>query len=54
LRDAGRTQAFLFTEERNARALSVYRAAGYRPDGAVRESDHHGATLREVRLVKTL
>jgi ribosomal protein S18 acetylase RimI-like enzyme len=54
LRDAGRTEAFLFTEERNTRALRVYTAAGYRPDGIVRESAHHGATLRELRLVKAL
>ena len=54
LRSAGRTEAFLFTEERNARALAVYAAAGYRPDGTVRESDFHGAPLRELRLVKAL
>jgi ribosomal protein S18 acetylase RimI-like enzyme len=29
LRAAGRTEAFLFVEERNARALAVYAAAGY-------------------------
>ncbi|MGH3647653.1 MAG: GNAT family N-acetyltransferase [Micromonosporaceae bacterium] len=54
LRDAGRTEALLFTEERNARALEVYAAAGYRPDGTVRESELHDAPLRELRLVKTL
>ena len=54
LRAAGHTKAFLFTEERNTRALSVYTAAGYRPDGTVRESDFDGAPLREPRLVKTL
>ena len=54
LRAAGRTEAFLFTEERNARALAVYAAAGYRPDRTARESDFHGAALREVRLVKPL
>jgi RimJ/RimL family protein N-acetyltransferase len=51
---AGRTEAFLSTEERNTRARAVYAAAGYRPDGTVRESDLHGAPLRELRLVKTL
>jgi GNAT superfamily N-acetyltransferase len=54
LRAAGRTEAFLFTEERNARALAVYATAGYRQDGTVRESDFNGAPLRELRLVKPL
>jgi GNAT superfamily N-acetyltransferase len=54
LHHAGRTEAFLYAEERNARALGVYTAAGYQRDGTVRESDHHGATLRELRLVKAL
>jgi RimJ/RimL family protein N-acetyltransferase len=40
--------------ERNARALALYAAAGYRPDGTVRESDFDGAVLREPRLVKAL
>jgi len=54
LRAAGCNEVFLFTEERNARALAVYDAAGYRPDGQVRESDFHGEPLRELRLVKAL
>jgi ribosomal protein S18 acetylase RimI-like enzyme len=54
LRAAGNTEAFLFTEERNVRARSVYAAAGYLPDGTARESDFHGAQLRELRLVKVL
>jgi ribosomal protein S18 acetylase RimI-like enzyme len=54
LRDAGNTEAFLYTEERNTRAQAVYTAAGYRPDGAVRESDFEGEPLRELRLVKAL
>ena len=54
LRAAGCSEAFLFTEERNDRALAVSAAAGYRPDGQVRESDFDGAALRELRLVKTL
>jgi hypothetical protein len=32
----------------------VYTAAGYRPDGTIRESDFNGTTLRELRLVKRL
>jgi GNAT superfamily N-acetyltransferase len=51
LRAAGRTTAFLFTEERNARARAFYAAAGYRPDGIVRESDFGGEKVRELRLV---
>ena len=54
LRAAGRRESFLFTEERNARALTVYAAAGYFPDGTVRESEFDGASLRELRLVKKL
>jgi hypothetical protein len=38
--------------EQNERALAVYTAAGYRPDGSVRSSDFRGAHLRELRLVK--
>jgi hypothetical protein len=49
-----RAAAFLFTEERNTRARAVYAAAGYRPDGTVRESELHGVPLRELRLVTTL
>jgi GNAT superfamily N-acetyltransferase len=54
LRAAGHTEAFLFTEERNTRGRAVYAAAGYRPDGTVRESELHGVGLRELRLVTML
>jgi ribosomal protein S18 acetylase RimI-like enzyme len=54
LRAAGCTEAYLFTHEQNHRALAVYTAAGYRPDGSVRESNFRGAQLRELRLVKPL
>jgi RimJ/RimL family protein N-acetyltransferase len=54
MRDAGREEAFLFVHERNERALAVYAAAGYRPDGYVRESDFGGTDIRELRLVKRL
>ena len=53
-RAAGCTEAFLFTHEQNERALSVYAAAGYEPDGRVRESDFRGTHIREPRLVKRL
>jgi ribosomal protein S18 acetylase RimI-like enzyme len=54
LRAAGCTEAYLFTEERNARALAVYERAGYRPDGQVRERDFRGIPTRELRLVRPL
>ncbi|HEY2796234.1 MAG TPA: GNAT family N-acetyltransferase [Micromonosporaceae bacterium] len=54
MRAAGRTESFLYTHESNERALAVYGAAGYRRDGAVRESDFRGLHLREPRLVKPL
>jgi len=54
LRAAGCQEAFLFTHEQNTRALAVYAAAGYRPDGSIRSSDFRGTTIRELRLVKSL
>jgi RimJ/RimL family protein N-acetyltransferase len=38
----------------NERALAVYTAAGYRPDGSDRISDFRGARVRELRLVRQL
>jgi ribosomal protein S18 acetylase RimI-like enzyme len=54
LRDAGCREVFLYTHVRNERALAVYRAAGYRPDGAIRDSEFRGIAIRELRLVKVL
>jgi GNAT superfamily N-acetyltransferase len=54
LRAAGFDEATLWTEERNHRPLRIYAAAGWRPDGAVRERTWHGAPLREVRLRRRL
>ncbi len=54
LRAAGCTSAFLYTQSSNQRALDVYAAAGYQPDGTVRESEFRGAPLRELRLVAAL
>jgi ribosomal protein S18 acetylase RimI-like enzyme len=54
LRTAGCREAFLYTHEKNQRALAVYEAAGYRRDGSVRESAFRGVHLREPRLVKSL
>jgi ribosomal protein S18 acetylase RimI-like enzyme len=54
LRAAGCADAFLFVHEQNERALAVYTAAGYRPDGSDRVSDFRGTCVREVRLVMQL
>src|SRR3954453_23652421 len=54
LRDAGCREAFLFTHAHNERAMAVYRAAGYRPDGALRDSQFRGIAIRELRLVRPL
>ena len=54
LRAAECPEAFLFVHERNERALAVYTAAGYRPDGSDRVSDFRGMHVREVRLVMQL
>jgi GNAT superfamily N-acetyltransferase len=54
LRAAGCEEATLYTEERNERPLRVYAAAGWHPDGAVRERDWLGVRIREPRLRKRL
>jgi ribosomal protein S18 acetylase RimI-like enzyme len=54
LRAAGCRQVFLYTHEQNIRAQAVYMAAGYRPDGTVRESEFRGTHLREPRFVTKL
>jgi ribosomal protein S18 acetylase RimI-like enzyme len=54
LRAAGCREAFLFVHEHNERALAVYAAAGYRPDGSDRVSDFRGTRVRELRLVRQL
>lgn len=54
LHAAGCESAYLYTHENNERALAVYAAAGYRPDGGTRESDFKGISIRELRLVRQL
>ena len=54
LRQAGCREAFLFVHEHNLRALAVYAAAGYWPDGGDRVSNFRGTRVRELRLVKRL
>ena len=51
LREAGRTQAWLHTEERSERSVGFYRARGWREAGEPRVRDWHGAALREPRFV---
>jgi ribosomal protein S18 acetylase RimI-like enzyme len=54
LRATGCREAFLFVHEQNQRALAVYTAAGYQPDGSDRVSEFRGTPIRELRLVKQL
>jgi GNAT superfamily N-acetyltransferase len=54
LRAAGCDEAFVYTEERNARPLAIYRTAGWREDGTVKERSWLGVPIREPRLVKRL
>lgn len=54
LRAGACTCAFLYVHEQNHRALAVYRAAGYRPDGSDRVSDFRGTRVRELHLIGQL
>jgi len=54
LRQAGRTQAWLNTEERNEGARRFYERHGWREEGPARVRDWHGARLCEPRYVKDL
>jgi dipeptidase E len=49
LTGGGHREGVLWTEHRNERALAVYRAAGWRLDGAERTRDYRGVTIRELR-----
>jgi GNAT superfamily N-acetyltransferase len=46
---AGFAEATLWTEHRNDRALAMYRANGWRLDGAERTRDYLGVPIRELR-----
>jgi GNAT superfamily N-acetyltransferase len=52
LRAAGRTRAWLHTEERNERARRFYAGHGWREEGAARVREWHGVRLREPRYVR--
>lgn len=45
----GYREAVLWTEERNERALAVYRRSGWVPDGAIDERQFLGAPIRNAR-----
>jgi hypothetical protein len=47
LRAAGCQRAYLYTHENNERALAVYTSAGYRPDGATRDSNFREVHIRD-------
>ena len=51
---AGYAQATLWVLESNERARGFYDAAGFKPDGAVKEDESHGFVLREVRYRRSL
>jgi GNAT superfamily N-acetyltransferase len=53
LRSAGRAQAWLYTEERNA-AVGFYERSGFRREGKPRVRDWHGARLCEPRFARDL
>jgi RimJ/RimL family protein N-acetyltransferase len=54
LRSAGRTEAWLNTEERNTHARAFYERQGWFEEGPPRIRDWHGARLVEPRYVKRL
>jgi GNAT superfamily N-acetyltransferase len=54
LREAGCTEATLWTEERNERPRRFSEEAGWRADGEARERVWNNAPLRELRYRKTL
>jgi ribosomal protein S18 acetylase RimI-like enzyme len=54
LREAGCTEAWLNTEERNTEARRFYEGQGWLEDGPPRVRDWHGTRLIEPRYVKRL
>lgn len=51
---AGYQQATLWVLDSNARARRFYEAAGFRPDGAVKDDESRGFRLTEVRYRRAL
>jgi RimJ/RimL family protein N-acetyltransferase len=54
LTDLGYQQATLWVLDSNARARRFCEAAGFHPDGAVKDDDSRGFILREIRYRKAL
>ncbi len=54
LTQAGYQQAMLWVLDANARARRFYEAAGFQPDGAVKDDDSRGFRLTEVRYRRSL
>jgi RimJ/RimL family protein N-acetyltransferase len=54
LTELGYQQATLWVLASNARARRFYAAAGFQPDGAVKDDDSRGFVLREIRYRKAL
>jgi ribosomal protein S18 acetylase RimI-like enzyme len=54
LRQAGCSQAWLNTEERNVAVRRFYERRGWREEGPARVRQWHGALLREPRYVRDL
>jgi GNAT superfamily N-acetyltransferase len=52
--ELGYQQATLWVLDSNVRARQFYAAAGFHPDGAVKEDDRHGFVLHEIRYRKAL
>lgn len=50
----GFTRAILWVLDTNARARRFYEAAGWTPDGAVKNDDRHGVPISEVRYARSL
>ncbi len=54
LAQAGFEQVTLWVLDSNARARRFYEAAGFNPDGAVKDDDRRGFVLTEVRYRRSL
>jgi RimJ/RimL family protein N-acetyltransferase len=54
LTELGYQQATLWVLDGNVRARRFYAAAGFHPDGAVKDDQRHGFVLHEIRYRKAL
>jgi GNAT superfamily N-acetyltransferase len=51
-KEMGHRRLTLWTEERNVRPRRFYYLGGWREDGAAREREIHGTSIRELRYLK--